>query len=155
RPTYEIQRAALQSFLDELNGVEKTLRSMRDDEVKIRLDLEKIRLDFRSTAGVSMTEEAQDPTTLMAIIRSMNGVVARTAAPPAAASVPFEVAFDRADALWLQGYCHLLAAGLEFVLAYDWQDSFEKAGGLFYKRLELPGQTVGERNFFGDQNTFA
>jgi len=69
------------------------------------------------------------------VVRSVSPMaMPRRAKRPAA----FEVAFDRADAIWLRGYCHLLSAGLEFVLAYDWHETFANAGGLFYPRIGAP-----------------
>jgi hypothetical protein len=143
-PTYEIQRAALQTLLDDLAQVEKTLGKMQGKDVKIRFDLEKVRLDFRSTPDLAPNPEAEEPATLMSVVRGINPRIARGTAS-ASQVVPFEVAFDRADALWLQGYCHLLSAGLEFALAYDWHETFARTAGLFYPRLKLPGEFVPPR----------
>ena len=154
-PTYEIQRAALQTLLDELTKVEATLGKMQGKDVTIRVDLEKVRLDFRSKPDLAPGSEAQKQATLMSVIRGMNPPVVRPSAPEIA-PVPFEVAFDRADALWLQGYCHLLSAGLEFVLAYDWRETFAKTAGLFYPRLKLPGELAPAKpGFFGDEYAIA
>lgn len=143
-PTYEIQRAALQTLLDDLSQVEATLGKMQGKDVKIHLDLEKVQLDFNSKPGAA----SQERTTLMNVVRAMNPRVVRRNAP-ATEPVPFEVAFDRADALWLQGYCHLLSAGLEAVLAYDWRQTFDKTAGLFYPRLKLSGESAGRGGGFG------
>ena len=154
-PTYEIQRAALQTLLDDLTQVEKTLGQIQGKDVKIHVDLEKVRLDFKSKPDLAPGFEAQEPATLMSVVRAMNPRIAqrRGAEIPA---VPFEVAFDRADALWLQGYCHLLSAGLEFVLAYDWRETFAKTAGLFYPRLKLPGEFAPtKQGFFGDEYAIA
>ena len=48
--------------------------------------------------------------------------------PPTPEPGKFEVKFGNGDAFWLRGYCHLLSAALEFVLAYDWRNTFERAG---------------------------
>jgi hypothetical protein len=150
-PTYEIQRAALQTLLDDLMQVEKTLGKMQGKDVKIRFDLEKVRLDFRSKPDLAPDFEDREPTTLMTVVRGMNPRLARRTTPESPI-VPFEVAFDRADALWLQGYCHLLSAGLEFVLAHDWRETFARTAGLFYPRLKLPDEFVPTRpGQFGDQ----
>jgi hypothetical protein len=148
----------LQSFLDELSQAEQTLSQMQGKDVKIRLDLEKVRLDFRSKPDAAPGPEPQEAPTLMNIVRSMNPALSRPAAPGTEPQPEpsFEVAFDRADALWLQGYCHLLSAGLEFVLAYDWREAFAKAGGLFYPRLRLSGEfTPSTRGLFGDEHAIA
>lgn len=127
--TYDLQRAALQSFLDRLAVVEATLADIRDPDLKIVIDLERTRLDFRGSG------RADPDATLMSVVRSVSPMtMPRQVKRPAA----FEVAFDQGDAIWLRGYCHLLSAGLEFVLAYDWRDTFANAGGLFYPRIGAP-----------------
>ena len=153
-PTYEIRRAALQTFLDDLTEVEKTLGKMQGKDATIRVDLEKVRLDFRSKPDTAPGLESEEPATLMSVVRSMNPVLAPRA--PQVSAVPFEVAFDRADALWLQGYCHLLSAGLEFVLAYDWRETFARTAGLFYPRLHLSGEfTPTRQGVLGDEFAIA
>jgi hypothetical protein len=123
--TYDLQRSALRAFLEALADVDTTLADIRDKDLKIVIDLEKTRLDFRGSG------RADPSATLMSVVRS----VAPTAAPRGA-SQSFEVAFDLGDAIWLRGYCHLLSAALEFLLAYDWHETFTLAGGLFYPRID-------------------
>jgi hypothetical protein len=146
--TYEAQRAALQTFLDDLAAVESTLAGMDASEARLVLDMEKIRLDLTGGGPKSATP-------LLALLRSVSFLQAPTeaapepdapaapgAAPPSAAPAPlvFEVAFDRADMLWLRGYCRLLSAGLEFLLAHDWRETFTRAAGLFYPKLRQTEQ---------------
>ena len=142
--TYEAQRAALQTLIDDLAAVESALAGMGESEVKLVLDMEKIRLDLTG-AGAS-----SGAIPLLALLRSVSflqvpGGETAPGADPAAqpgASGPtpaFEVAFDRADMLWLRGYCRLLSASLEFILAYDWRDTFARAAGLFYPKLRQEG----------------
>lgn len=126
--TYETQRAALQALLDDLAQVDKTLAGMQGKDVKIVLDLEKVRLDFAPGTGDAGTK------TLMNLIRAINPAI-RFSFVPETAAAAFEVAFDNADVIWLRGYCHLLSAGLEFVLAHDWRDTFNMGGSLFYPSL--------------------
>ena len=136
--TYERQRENLQSLLDDLAGVEETLAPMTPDATKIVIDLNAVRLDFRGDGA------ADGGQTLGAIIA---GLQQHEANPAPAAGPPFEVKFDYADALWLRGYCHLLSASLEFVLAYDWRVTFDHVGHLFYPRVAPPP--------FGANATFA
>lgn len=155
--TYEAQRAALQTFLDDLAAVESTLAGMDASEVRLVLDMEKIRLDLTGGGPGSATP-------LLALLRSVSFLQAPgeisaepdtpaapstdpaapgTASPAAPAPLVFEVAFDRADMLWLRGYCRLLSAALDFILAYDWHDTFTRAAGLFYPKLRQ-GDTADE-----------
>jgi hypothetical protein len=127
--TYESQRESLQALLDDFAKVEATLAPMTDAETKIVIDLDAVRFDFR---GDGKPDESE---TLGAILTSLRNA-GRT--PPTPEPGKFEVKFDNADAYWLRGYCHLLSASLEFVLAYDWRNTFERAGRLFYPRVEPP-----------------
>ena len=43
-----------------------------------------------------------------------------------------------ADAVWLRGYCNALSAVGELILAYDWQDQFERTAHLFFPDVKTP-----------------
>ena len=118
--SYLTQRAALQAFLDDLTKVETMLAAMGPSDVKIVLDLNKVAFDF---TGGGKAEQ------VTSMIEVMTGINPRGDNP--GANEKFEVAFDRADAIWLRGYVHLLSATIEFFLAYDWHETFEAAGPLF------------------------
>jgi hypothetical protein len=45
--------------------------------------------------------------------------------PDALLAAGVNVDFDQSDVVWLQGYCHLLMAISELMLAYDWQGTFD------------------------------
>jgi hypothetical protein len=126
--SYEKQRDGLKALLDDLAGVDATLAPMTGAPVKIVLDLNAIKFDLRGDGKPDDTEK------LSAILASLRMT------EPDGASMPeaLEVAFDNADALWLRGYAHLLSASIEFVLAYDWRLTFERAGQLFYPRITPP-----------------
>jgi hypothetical protein len=119
--TYETQRATLQNFIDDLKRAQSALASV-SGEVKIVLDLNAVQFDLTGSGQANPREK------LSAILAAM-----RVSAPQNTQQAqPFEVAFDRADALWLRGYCNVLSALIEFVLAYDWHESFEVSAQLFY-----------------------
>ncbi len=128
--TYEKQRDNLQGLLDDLAKVVATLAPMSANETNIVIDLNAVKFDFR---GDGKTEGMETLGSILAKLRSPWG--ARGAPVP---SGPFEVKFDNADAFWLRGYCRLLSASLEFVLAYDWRNTFERVGSLFYPRIAPP-----------------
>jgi hypothetical protein len=151
--SYEKQRETLRTLLDDLANAEATLAPMTDAPVKIVLDLNAIKFDLRGDGKPDDSEK------LSAILASLR----MTRADPAGKAEPFEVAFDNADALWLRGYAHLLSASIEFVLAYDWHVTFERAGRLFYPRTTPPpfgdaaiASGAERRNWlFGDEAQFA
>ena len=127
--TYEKQRESLQGLLDDLAKVEATLAPMTASETKIVIDLNAVQFDFRGDGKADSSE------TLGSILAEMRSRSVRQSPDE---PVPFEVKFDNSDALWLRGYCHLLSASLEFVLAYDWRSTFERTAGLFYPRVAPP-----------------
>ena len=123
--TYEKQRETWQGLLDDLAKVEATLAPMTADPTAIVVDLSAVRLNFG---------DADKAITLGAIVAALQHPLEPQASEPE----PFEVKFDYADALWLRGYCRLLSASLEFVLAYDWRETFNRTGHLFYSRVVPP-----------------
>jgi hypothetical protein len=48
------------------------------------------------------------------------------------------IAFDKGDVHWLRGYCHLLAAFCDTILAYDMKELFESTGHVFFPEIESP-----------------
>jgi hypothetical protein len=142
RLTYEAQRAAFQSFLDGLAAAEAALAPVGQGDVKIPLDLEKVQLNLTGTP--------EGKVRMMEILRAVSMIAPPELAlapdgtqPAQAAAAPaFEVAFDRGDVLWLKGYCRLLSAALEMVLAYDWSGTFARAGGMFYPHLSAEAEPL-------------
>ena len=150
--TYEKQRETLQSFLDDLKAAEAELAKVTPADVKIVLDLNKARFDL---TGSGRPGEAARLGEIMAGLRMVPS-------SDAVKTEPFEVAFDNADALWLQGYCNLLSGMLEFFLAYDWHVTFEDTAGAFYPKVSpapLNGARTSveaaARDFFGERNQIA
>lgn len=150
--TYQGQREVLQSLLAELTAVEATLAPMSGKDVKIKLSLGDIKLDLRNDGKADAGGK-------------LSSIVAALGMRPADAGKndpPFEIAFDTADALWLRGYCHLMSATIEFLLAYDWHQDFEVAGQVFYPRIDPPAfggvaQSSEIKNtlLFGEERNFA
>jgi hypothetical protein len=131
RLTYQAQRAAFQALIDDFAGVETTLAGIGAGDVRLTLDLEKIRFDLTGNSALDQTIP------LMTMLRSVAAL--GPLGEPDTATEPFEVVFDRADMIWLQGYCRLLSGMLEFILAYDWSDTFAKTAGVFYPNLRADG----------------
>jgi len=151
--TYEKQRDTLQGLLDDLAKVEATLAPMSDKAARIVIDLNAIKFDFRGDGKADSME------TLGAIVAALGSPRGARGAPNR--SGPFEVRFANGDAFWLRGYCRLLSASLEFVLAYDWRNAFERVGRLFYPRVAPPPFPPNTRfvarkdSFFGDTGEIA
>ena len=106
--SYEQQRTNLQALLDDLAQVETTLAPMGETKAKITLDLDRFQFHF---TGAGPADPKQ---TLGAIRAQLTSRPAFGATPgsPTPSAEPFEATFDRADALWLRVYAHMLSAGI-------------------------------------------
>jgi hypothetical protein len=120
---YPKLRSLYQKFLDDLAIARTTLTAFAAspgaDQSKIVLDVSAIRLNIGQP-----------------IMLELRGVFLALNPPrrpgPQDAFDSWEVAFDRADALWLAGYSHVVSALFEFVMAHDWQRTFDATGPLFF-----------------------
>ncbi len=114
RLDYPKLRAVYAEFLAGLEAAERTLAALpAGGEPKLVLDLSRIRLDIN---GDGRADEAETLGRVMMVLLGSR-----------AEPVSWEVGFDRADATWLRGYTHLLSSFLEFVLAYDWSETYAAA----------------------------
>lgn len=146
--SYELLRKVFLNLLDDLKAAEKTLSEIKGD-VQLPLAVANIRLDLNGDG------KAGDDESFWGIYTIMNGAAA---GDPKAAQ-DFVIKFDTADALWLQGYCHLLMAFDEFILAHDWKDSFDRTAQLFFPKTDTPYKSLvvktGDRSFIGDSGEIA
>jgi hypothetical protein len=121
---YDKLRAVYLAFLADLAKAEATLAAMPAGEPKLPVDLFKVRFDFNNDG------RSGDDESLLGIMARLGGGPNQPARlPPGQA---FQVAFDRADATWLRGYCNVPSAFLEFVLAYDWRETYAATAHAFF-----------------------
>ncbi|ELS33436.1 MULTISPECIES: hypothetical protein [Pseudanabaena] len=125
--TYEGLQQVFQTWIDDLATVRNTLEPIKDGNFKLALRLGLIRLDFDGN-GKATNDEM-----LWQIFNAITGanVTEKDAQQ-------FLIAFDRGDALWLQGYTHVLGAIGEFLRAYDSRELFESCAHLFFQRVDTP-----------------
>jgi hypothetical protein len=115
---YAKLRAVYVRFLADLAKAEATLaRVPPTGDIKFVLDLGKIKLDLK---GNSRADELEPFGKILNAL-GMRGQFES-----------WEVAFDRADGTWLRGYTHVLSSFLEFVLAYDWQETYAATAQHFF-----------------------
>ena len=125
--SYEAARGIFAQFSSDLAEVERTLAEVDTTaEIKVRLALGRVRFDINRDGKTS------DDETLWRLFRQINRAVTQLEGER------FEVALDAADVHWVRGYCHVLMAFCDFVLAYDTQEFFERCGHLFYFRPDTP-----------------
>jgi hypothetical protein len=137
--SYLQAREILKTFLDDLATAEATLAPIRDEQVRLPIHVGQIRLDVRGDAdvqrgGADVQRREGDRTNM----ESLWQIYARLAGQPAlseAEARDLVVCFDLGDAYWLRGYCHVLMALGEMVLAYDEQDFFERTAFLLFPNV--------------------
>jgi uncharacterized protein (TIGR03000 family) len=123
--SYAALRTILQDLIADLEKSEATLADVQDEQVKLRLRLGLIRLDLD---GDGQPDDR------------FSTIMARYLAGAGAFAVDEElqIAFDRGDVAWWRGYCHLLMALAEVVLAHDGRELFDCTGHIFFARPETP-----------------
>jgi len=128
RLSYDGARKIVQSFVSNLSKTESTLAKIESADVKLPLHFGLIRLDLDGDG------KADEEETLWRLYARVN----RQAQVDAQDAKAFVIAFDAADVAWLRGYCHLLAAFGEALLAHDWRELFERAGQVLFADIETP-----------------
>lgn len=147
--SYDLARSMIQDFISDLSKAEKTLAEVKLSGLKLPLKIGQIRLDLDGD-GVGTDEES-----IWTILNALSSG-ARPAEADAAVN-QLVIAFDDGDVLWLRGYCHVMSALGEIVLAYDWKDQFERTAHLFYPNVQSPydflqAEGTGPFNGFNSQN---
>jgi hypothetical protein len=141
---YENVRAILQDLVDDLAKAEATLAKVEDPGVKLPLHFGLIALDLNGDGATGGDE------TLWKLYAGLNrGLRLADDATPEAVQ-DFVIGFDQGDVFWLRGYCHLLSAICETVLAYDEERFFNAIAHQLFDRPEvsaLPAELLrDERN---------
>jgi len=120
--TYAAFRKMVQTWLDDLARAEANFALVADDGVKLRLHVGQIKVD-QTGKGKGQT--------LFEMLTGWGVTVPGKEAD-------FLVKFDRGDACWFRGYCHLLSAIGEFFLAHDTKSFFDDNAILFFQKV--PGE---------------
>lgn len=141
---YENVRAILQDLVDDLAKAEATLAKVDDPSVKLPLHFGLIALDLNGDGTAGGDE------TLWKIYASLNNGLRLAPDTTPEAVQDFVIAFDHGDVFWLRGYCHLLSAMCESVLAYDQERLFNAVAHHLFDKPDVPTLPVAimrdERN---------
>jgi hypothetical protein len=119
---YPAQCRIFQTFLEDLAKVEATLSKVSDGDFKVPIDLTRVQFD--------PTGEGKP----VPITGLLDAYFAANRRPTA----QFAITFDAGDAHWLRGYCHLLSALCEVVLAHDMREIFDHTAHLFFPKAKTP-----------------
>ena len=107
--TYADVRAMIERFQASIVTAEATLAPIKDKDLAWKLDLRDVRLDLNGDGKATEFES-------LGALFQMVAVRPRLDAEP---QIELVVGFDSADVYWLRGYCHLLSALADIILAYD------------------------------------
>ena len=120
---YDKFRALLLTFVADLRAAEEALAAVpAGSDTKIAVDLFAVRYDADGDGTVDPDERLAEA---LSVIMDMD---------PADFEGAPAVAFDVADSFWLRGYCNVLMALGEFLLAHDWRESFDVSFHVFFPR---------------------
>lgn len=128
--TYEALRQVIGHFHDRLTEAEATLARVPADRMTLLLDLTAIRLDLNGDGRAGQHERA-DTLPHVALGLEMPETVR-------------QVTFDESDVTWLQGYCHMLSASADLLLAHDWHIAFEQTFHGFFPDSPLPSARLAD-----------
>ena len=130
--TYGDFRKILETFVADLDKAEANMAHLGDTDLKLPVDFTAIRLDFNSNGKPDPGE------TLGEIMQSM---AMQTGTPPAPGTA-LKINFDTADVYWLRGYSKLMSSMAQFLLAHDFEHSFNTSAFLFFPGA---GDGTGEK----------
>ena len=118
-------RGMFDKFVKDLDSAEAALQPIQGANWKVVVRVEEIKLDFadpgETPVHVSLGE-----------LLSLIGFAPRNDRGQQAKDVV--VAFDKADALWLRGYCRMLQGLAEVVLAYDARELFDHTAHIAFPK---------------------
>jgi hypothetical protein len=123
---YEDARHLLEAWVEDLAAAEQTLAPIRDARLKLSVPVGLVRLDLDGDADPSDAER------LVAVVSVLDSRVRAVDDE----TPELRLTLDAGDVHWLRGYCHLLMALAEIVLAYDQEDQFQRTAHLFFPRPE-------------------
>jgi hypothetical protein len=144
--TYEDTRQILQTLLADLTKVRSTLDPIQDRTLKVPIRMGLVRMDFNGDGKLDATESFWNVFTRISGIRATEQ-----------AAKAFTINFDAGDVAWLRGYCNLISAIVETVLAYDERQLFNATAHLMFTKPQTPYPFLadGRKVFqFGDNLDF-
>jgi hypothetical protein len=118
----------IESWLTNVAAAEKTLAQITAEDVSLHLRVGLMRMDLDNSGDATENEA----------LWRLFAAAQRRQPPTAAEAEQFIIAFDRGDANWLRGYCHLLMAAGNALLAYDTGELFNRTGHFLFAKPKTP-----------------
>lgn len=129
--TYNDVRAMIERCVARMEHAEARLAPIKDRNLAWDLVITAVQLDVNG-------DGTPDPNETLWSVFTQFARRAAEAAPPD----NFTIGLDAADVHWMRGYCHLLAALGEMILAYDHQRLFDHTAQLFFANPKTPYSSV-------------
>ena len=142
---YEDARKIIEQMNADFTKAELTLEPIADSNMKLPLRIGTVQLD---STGTGPTPDS----TLWKVLAGMwqNPDINEPAAQA------FVINFDQGDVYWLRGYCHLIAAVTDVMLAYDEHDLFDRTAQVFFAKVDSPYPFLkGPKKIFDMEGTDA
>jgi len=118
-------RATFAKLVQDLDAAEAALAPINSADWKVIVHVEQIRLN--------VADDTEQPVLLpLSELLSLAGFGPRNTARGEAPAIV--VAFDKADSIWLRGYCRLLQALAETVLTFDARAMFDHSAHLAFAK---------------------
>lgn len=127
--TYKDARNMLQTFLNDLTKIRETLEPIKDTQVKLPLRIGLTRMDFNANGKLEADESFWKTFSFLSGIQATEKEAEK-----------FAIAFDMGDVVWLKGYCNLLSAITQVVLAHDESKLFDSTAHLIFAKPQIPYQ---------------
>lgn len=113
-------RRLLKTFQADLATSEATLKNVKEGDFKVVLPLGRVMLDLDG--------DGKPTERLLDLVGALRGGL------PQGLEGDLEIAFDAADAAWLQGYTHLLMGLTDLLLAIDLKPHWNTLGPMLFER---------------------
>jgi hypothetical protein len=133
--THDDLRAAVGAFVDQLETAERSLSAVEGDFTCV-ISVPAIRFDVNGD-GEATSAESLGSFFAMMPERSTFDREAREWVRSAFVPPDLTIAFDRGDASWLRGYCHVLMAAGEWGLAHDGSELFDRTAHVFFAEADI------------------
>jgi hypothetical protein len=116
--TYRDLRQALSAFDDDLASADAALQSVGEGDVRVVVDLHRVRLDIRGNGNPANDE-------------AISWLISTASY---STSAPVEVKFDASDVPWFIGVSHALMGLCDFLLSHDFERTFDVSAHLVFSR---------------------
>lgn len=119
-------RSILETLVRDLDAAEQDMSRLGDSDFKLPVDLATVAFDFNRNGKQDAGEKLVD---ILAVLMG-------PADGPAPATMLLK--WDTADVYWLRGYGRFVSAFAQFMLAHDFQPTFDKTFHVFFPKAGLP-----------------